>query len=489
MANMLENIEQLNINNLSMRENLLSKIRELPEAGSSEPSVDITPQVDENTTLISQVISELRGKAFTTTEVEVPGGYGDYVWKKYDWIDRSTITLSISQTVQGTPSKFLVESNDIDVSTIDVSFFEDFTGTGYYGGSDYPFWFLESKAILNGNSTTYSYDNSTCTLSLDTFKTNAELEFPDYVKEIPARIGEFVDFVISDNSTEYPNGGLHTDGYYYEKGESGSKVWKKTEVISEGGLISVTQLTSAVKPTQLQLSSNDIDLSKVDNSFFIGLTGQYATTPHTYIFEESNVFNVTSASTTFTYNYDPSTQILSLLDWSAKAVYDWTDIEFGAIYGKSNFVVNEDSSMYQNGEIVDGYYYDSDVYDFKNIFGLTELIEFDFIPASDTHHLTGFSLKKAPTFIHIWTDEELPDSSYSQKRIKEVTMFSSEPLNWIPISIEFRVEFKTYTTYTANNTSAETMVDYIASDKITVFFGGSQYDFIGGFTYHVQLGY
>ena len=42
-------------------------------------------------------------------------------------------------------------------------------------------------------------------------------------KKLTAEGGDFIDFVVSDNSTAYPDGAVHTDGYWYEK--SGSKVF------------------------------------------------------------------------------------------------------------------------------------------------------------------------------------------------------------------------------------------------------------------------
>ena len=43
-------------------------------------------------------------------------------------------------------------------------------------------------------------------------------------KKLSAQGGDFIDYVVSDKETAYPDGGVHTDGYYYEKVVEGAKV-------------------------------------------------------------------------------------------------------------------------------------------------------------------------------------------------------------------------------------------------------------------------
>ena len=50
-------------------------------------------------------------------------------------------------------------------------------------------------------------------------------------KKLTAQAGGFVDFVVSDSKTAYPDGAVHTDGYWYEKFDSSTLI---SENIREG---------------------------------------------------------------------------------------------------------------------------------------------------------------------------------------------------------------------------------------------------------------
>lgn len=61
-----------------------------------------------------------------------------------------------------------------------------------------------NKQILQGNNA-----------NLESIKTNAKKAGKYVWKKQTSASGDFICFVTSDNETEYPNGGIHTDGYFY----------------------------------------------------------------------------------------------------------------------------------------------------------------------------------------------------------------------------------------------------------------------------------
>lgn len=141
--------------------------------------------------------------------------------------------------------------------------------------------------------------------------------------------------------------------------KAGEFVWEKYEVLSNGGTISITQLNSGTDPAKLQLTSSDIDLSKVDDKFFIGLTGWYYNASYYYEFEAGNNFKVKGGSSNYIYSYDPATQQMQLKNWSPASVYTWSDVEFGVTADKSafNYVVADTEDAYPDGGELDGYWY------------------------------------------------------------------------------------------------------------------------------------
>ena len=63
-----------------------------------------------------------------------------------------------------------------------------------------------NKQILQGNNT-----------NLLNIKNNAKKEGAYVWKKLTAEGGDFIDFVVSDIKSAYPDGAVHTDGYWYEK--------------------------------------------------------------------------------------------------------------------------------------------------------------------------------------------------------------------------------------------------------------------------------
>lgn len=99
------------------------------------------------------------------------------------------------------------------LSTVKKAVFKDgstitLTCTGTYGDTitDYPYTYNQStNKLYIGSGKLYVND----------ILTPAYCNNPISVT-IPEIYGTFIGFVVSDDSSAYPNGAVHTDGYYYE---------------------------------------------------------------------------------------------------------------------------------------------------------------------------------------------------------------------------------------------------------------------------------
>lgn len=132
-------------------------------------------------------------------------------------------------------------------------------------------------------------------------------------KKLTAQGGDFVNFVVSDQSTAYPDGGTQ-DGYWYEKVVEGSK---GQEIILFKPTSQITEITVGhslgVKPSKIALCRLSGDSGNISNSLLCASNS--GTSGYTYIFYGatyssntanrlgSNYFTATDEKITFSYQY------------------------------------------------------------------------------------------------------------------------------------------------------------------------------------------
>ena len=149
---------------------------------------------------------------------------GKYVWKKYEYTPAETIqVINPKSTLTYYKSdSFKVSSDDYNVNSVDISFFNGFTlavakydqyiiNDGYVtiNGSNIEVVYDKTNAILTVKGVTYSSSDSG-TLNYNGVKT--------YEKE--EKIGGLIGYTVSDSETAYPDGG-EKDGFWWEKVEKG----------------------------------------------------------------------------------------------------------------------------------------------------------------------------------------------------------------------------------------------------------------------------
>ena len=294
--------------------------------------------------------------------IRIAGGgkkEGAYAWKKCSRVTKN-VTLSFTHTP---PKTWTVSSNDIDVHSVDSSFFIGFSG--YYVNSEYIYEFVSAnQALFNGNYISYTYNPDTAQIVFGSTVASSDIYISDATQE---KVNyTFIDYVVSDSPTDYPDGG-EQDGYWYRKADSGLNVWKK----SVYGGINYTE-TDVSDVEIFRGGSADFTIYYSNEYSYNMQTGQFIlTNPTSFTGDASEVTNkLKSLGGTYIVGTGRATSGTTLYYvTNASLGYSSSVTRFITIYGKQitasldltliNFVVNDDSSAYPDRAIhTDGYYYE-----------------------------------------------------------------------------------------------------------------------------------
>lgn len=160
---------------------------------------------------------------------------GLYAWKKNSYspavsLENPTFDY-ISATVSSSSSDYTFGNFSFDISIIDdwKKFFTGFVNTNGYG-SNFPSYGVFHNYSDNGN---WNYTVSEVNLSEGTVTIHIGGYCGDYksdgtykytgTKVVSEEIKEFLDYIVSDKETAYPDGG-EKGGYWYERVAEGTKV-------------------------------------------------------------------------------------------------------------------------------------------------------------------------------------------------------------------------------------------------------------------------
>ena len=200
--------------------------------------------------LVEYIIDDSPNK-YPNGEVHTDGYFyryapeGLYAWKKNSYspavsLENPTFDY-ISATVSSSSSDYTFGNFSFDISIIDdwKKFFTGFVNTNGYG-SNFPSYGVFHNYSDNGN---WNYTVSEVNLSEGTVTIHIGGYCGDYESEgtykytgtkvVSEEIKEFIGYIVSDKETAYPNGEVHTDGYFYRYAPEGLYAWKKHEIGSE----------------------------------------------------------------------------------------------------------------------------------------------------------------------------------------------------------------------------------------------------------------
>lgn len=142
------------------------------------------------------------------------GAKGLYAWRK----STKQATVTFVQTSYN-PITLTASSSDIDLGTVDASWFVGIKCNYSWATATYAFEFMENGVFViwtaDGASHlydgTYSYNQATKTIT-----TNIKPSGSFGINSSATKQGSFLDFVVSDKSNAYPDSGTQ-GGYWYEK--------------------------------------------------------------------------------------------------------------------------------------------------------------------------------------------------------------------------------------------------------------------------------
>lgn len=195
----------------------------VPDEGYLMDSVVVNPTPSESKTVTpvpeGMIITPDTGKLLSRVILngfDLPKPEGQYVWEKYN--PRKTVTVNFEVTSKN-PMKLRASCADVDLTKVTGNFFAGMKGTYISLNSTYEYEFISGSIIsVNYNQNNFAYDPTTCTIAVNV-NNNYLTSWGSSTTEVePMFTG---DYIVSDSSNEYPDGGLHTDGYWYKKASIG----------------------------------------------------------------------------------------------------------------------------------------------------------------------------------------------------------------------------------------------------------------------------
>lgn len=197
-----KNKDRLLTKSIPWADSILDQVMNLPAAGGE----DLQSTAEDQTTAVEDLLKMVNRK------IAMNNGEGQYVWKKCK-LEQVTITNPSVVMNSGSGKIKVTTTDDIDLSLVDLSFFDGFV-------SNEPYKFYTQNGQLYFYSTDYpvtAYNTETHELTSNAGISNTTFTYTG-TKEIPKLV--FEDYVVADDESVYPNGG-ELDGYWYELVEEG----------------------------------------------------------------------------------------------------------------------------------------------------------------------------------------------------------------------------------------------------------------------------
>lgn len=265
------------------------------------------------------------------------------------------------------------------------------------------------------------------------------------------------------------------------KGAGGGKpegqyVWEKYNIITYPDL-TMTVLSSENSSTVIQVSSDDVDLSAVDSSYFIGYSGNLPSggSEHIITFTTATDVHILWSGTNnldTTFTYDSSTARITIANpWNGTPTDTFTK-EIKEFIG---YIVADDEDKYPNGAFhSDGYWYEKiDGGLTPEVFGCSKVAidKFTFSTQQDLNTRLSHSLGVVPVYAFLVSTQNV-SLSYAVE-YGTITEISSADTYYGMARLKTN-SGHTYSTYSLSNAS-------LRPTNATVQFLGGSY---GGTTYY-----
>lgn len=398
----------------------------------------------------------------------IQGGEGGYVWKKYPIIE-------IVQSTTGKNVQFSIDSNSIDLTQVDASFFVGMVIklADIEGIANFNFISEDTYTWTNSDGSTvvdeaWSYDPTTKTII--TSRSVSRIA----VWAITNPPFASVDYVVSDDETAYPNGAIHTDGYYYEIFDaSGLYVWKRFE-LKEYSVQFVRLANNEAQAIPTGITYNELELSMLNERIVCSRDS------YDYIIRDNALHWVTKGTTNSLGNtsltYDKSTGKIGIGNSSFQATNEYHS--FSDSYKSFlDYVVSDNPNTYPDGAEQGGYWYER-VSEFNAGFSKAETGEFVYSSRTLLNTLViNHDLNFVPHFVTVYALEPITEADDLMSLIFDTTWQISSQTG-----TNSRIGFLNYKTDSTSTGATNVKADAVAVDANSVAFSGLLT------TFHLQAG-
>ena len=377
-----------------------------------------------------------------------------YAWAKYNTIENPIyyINPSFTAKVITAGSVFEIVTSSFDASKVDTSFFEGFefdvntVNLSVYKENEK---YYISKGGSLSSPREFTYDPTTMRFNInnlsDSIGTKLPLNGGNYTGNKPT--GEYeivadslIEYIIDDSPNKYPNGEVHTDGFFYRYAPEGLYAWKKYEY-TNGIYLTNPKITSAyISSTTKELTGSNFNLSDVFEALGIS-AGTYSYTTNEYkalakFLDGMNdgtfglvngwygyenylcyVFNITNTnsgirniasiqvnSNSITISYDNA----DITSGTSNKYFTYTGEKVVIEQGKCDFIdyiVSNKETAYPDGGEKGGYWYERVIDGISpEMFGCTKCETGTFTVSSNTYKSPeiSHSLGVIPRFAIVW---------------------------------------------------------------------------------------
>ena len=364
-----------------------------------------------------------------------------YAWAKYEYEVIPPID-AVNPTFEMSSSNYTVTITEstVDLTLIGDNWREFFDGFKYNSG-DYPKFQNDSDLLrIYASSSTASRvtaftatspTTGTLTLQDSWSKSSTLCKFigTKHIKDEESKVGSFIEYITDKSPIKYPNGEVHTDGYFYRYAPEGLYVWKKYNYAfaekSTSGIVANTFITTEAQNKSIKYYYSSSYSYDDNTGMFVLENPTSGTVPYeagvsppanvyiTVFSPSSEIMIKTSSTSGKSTLYNVSAGVYFHI---ANANYPYTLFESETILSFIDYIVSDKETAYPDGGEKGGYWYEKVGEGLTpEMFGCTQMAVDTFTLTSRTSaskYTISHSLGTEPKYFIIIGDYDDSNSTY-----------------------------------------------------------------------------
>ena len=426
-----------------------------------------------------------------------------YAWAKYNTIENPIyyINPSFTAKVITAGSVFEIVTSSFDASKVDTSFFEGFkfdvntVNLSVYKENEK---YYISKGGNLSSPREFTYDPTTMRFNInnlsDSIGTKLPLNGGNYTGNKPTGeyeivVDSLIEYIIDDSPNKYPNGEVHTDGFFYRYAPEGLYAWKKYEAVTIPAAHITFENSAWSRDTTNDymykaMNSTDVDVSILKKEDFDGATGTTRYGPPDTVSISNGIITYTNSNTTKKCEFKVENGIFyqkgsDTYDHAHYGALTLDIVEHTRMGDFIDYIVSDKETAYPDGGEKGGYWYEK-VSDLNlSSIGCTKYEMGSITPSSNTVNVTvTHSMGIKPKY-GIMVREAEASSGYTISKV--ATMVFEDAYCGAYAFFSGGQKDENY-----NGTTFNMSIDYFSDTKFT-FSGSGSYKFFSGFKYNYIL--